>query len=82
MDDLGSQLKGYTQVTEFEPDVDGEYEEEEVSGSKDTDIQTRDSELSQVFYITTDFREMDPRLLPSITSMNLMVRAFRRPSGS
>lgn len=37
MDDLGSQFKGYTQVTEFEPDVDGEYEEEEVSGSYDTD---------------------------------------------
>ena len=35
MDDLGSQLKGYTQVTEFEPDVDGEYEEEEVSDSND-----------------------------------------------
>ena len=36
MDDLGSQLKGYSQVTEFEPDVDEEYEEEEVSATRDT----------------------------------------------
>jgi hypothetical protein len=39
MDDLGTQLKGYTQVTEFEPDVNEEYEEEEVSGTRDTDTQ-------------------------------------------
>lgn len=35
MDDLGSHLKGYTQVTEFEPDVDEEFEEEEVSSSRE-----------------------------------------------
>lgn len=39
MDDLGTQLKGYTQVAEFEPDVDEEYEEEEVSGARDADTQ-------------------------------------------
>ena len=39
MDDLGSQLKGYSQVTDFEPDVNEEYEEEEVSGTTDTDTQ-------------------------------------------
>lgn len=39
MDDLGLQLKGYTQVTEFEADVDGEYEEDEVSDLNDTEKQ-------------------------------------------
>ncbi len=37
MDELGSQLKGYSQVTDFEPDVNEEYEEEEVSRTRDTD---------------------------------------------
>jgi len=37
MDDLGSQLKGYTQVTEFETDAIEGYEGEEVSGTRDAD---------------------------------------------
>jgi hypothetical protein len=40
MDDLGSQLKGYNRVAEFEPDVNGDYEEEEVSGSRDADTRS------------------------------------------
>jgi len=76
MDDLGSQLKGYIQVTEFEPDVDEEYEEEEVSGSRGTDTRPK---LYQDFYVTMDFGEMDPKLLPNITSLNIMVCVFCWP---